>query len=190
MKRDLTAERALEAGLRAELADRAAVRAAITRISTGPTPEATAELIVEALLQIDGLEHPSVFDLSARAGQVFRLAGRAPGVAIVPGEEFSDERAGYLRRRAADGPWLHVFAQEPPPGMGLGRSRDVTGPRAIGGSCAPGGVAGVVGIGSHDPLTAQSLVEHVPALATFDSILGAQLVPKLEVGGATPRARR
>ncbi|HYN47723.1 MAG TPA: PAS domain S-box protein [Candidatus Nanopelagicales bacterium] len=116
VKRDLTVERALEAGLRAELADRAAVGAAIGRITRGATPEATAASIVEALLQIDGLEYPSVFHLASRPGRVFRLAGRVPGVAIVPGEEVPDERAGYLRRRAAGGPWVHVFAQEAPPG--------------------------------------------------------------------------
>jgi EAL domain-containing protein (putative c-di-GMP-specific phosphodiesterase class I) len=41
-------------------------------------------------------------------------------------------------------------------------------------------MVGIVGIGSHDPLKSASLVEHVPALATFASILGAQLAPKLE----------
>jgi len=116
VKRDLSAERALEAGLRAELADRAAVRAAIGRITVERTPEATAESIVEALAQIDGLEYPSVFHLAARPGRVVRLAGRVPGVQIVPGEELSDERATYLRRRSADGPWIHVFAHEPAPG--------------------------------------------------------------------------
>jgi PAS domain S-box-containing protein len=116
VKRDLSAERALEGELHAEIVDRLAVRAAIGQIVAGRTPEATASSIVEALLQVDGLEYPSVFHISTRPRRVVRLAGRVPGVTIVPGEEVSDERAAYLRERAADGPWLHVFAQEPPPG--------------------------------------------------------------------------
>ncbi len=116
VKRDLTAERALEAGLRAELAERAAVRAVVGRVTAGSTPEATAESIVEALLQVDGLEFPSVFHIATRPHGVYRLAGRIPGVTVVAGEEVSDERAAYLRGRAADGPWIHVFANEPPPG--------------------------------------------------------------------------
>ena len=183
VKRDLTAERALEAGLRAELADRAAVRAAITRISTGPTPEATAESIVEALLQIDGLEHPSVFHLSARAGQVFRLAGRVPGVAIVPGEELSDERAGYLRRRAADGPWLHVFAQEPPPGA---TAASIVSAGAItGGIYAPvvhaGRVVGVVGGVTTRAEPAATLGRRLAALLEVAAFVAPLLAPQLEV---------
>ena len=45
VKRDLTVERALEAGLRAEILDRVAVREAIGRIHTGATPEATAAAV-------------------------------------------------------------------------------------------------------------------------------------------------
>jgi PAS domain S-box-containing protein len=116
VKRDLTVERALEAELRAEVLDRLAVRDAIGRMRAGATAEATATTIVEALGQIEDLDHPSVFHLPARPGGVVRLAGRLPGVAVPPSEVLSDERAAYLRRRAADGPWLHDFAQEPPPG--------------------------------------------------------------------------
>jgi EAL domain-containing protein (putative c-di-GMP-specific phosphodiesterase class I) len=42
------------------------------------------------------------------------------------------------------------------------------------------GVIGVVGIGCHEAATAPALVEHMPALAAFASILGALLVPKLQ----------
>jgi PAS domain S-box-containing protein len=116
VKRDLTVERALEAGLRAELTDRATVRAAIAGISTGPTPEATAESIVEALQSIDGIEYPSVFHLPAHDGQVFRMAGRMPARAVVPGEVVDEARAAYLRERVVAGAWLHLFANEQPPG--------------------------------------------------------------------------
>ena len=181
VKRDLSAERALEAGLRAELADRAAVRAAIGRISAGPGPEETAESIVEALLQIDGLEHPSVFHLSARAGRVFRLAGRVPRVAIVPGEEVSDERAGYLRRRAADGPWLHVFAQEPPPGATAASIVSAGG--ITGGIYAPvvhdGHVVAVVGGVTTRPEPAATLGRRLPALLEVAAFVAPILAPQL-----------
>ena len=181
VKRDLTAERALEAGLRAELADRAAVRAAIGRIASGPTPEATAESIVEALLQIDGLEHPSVFHLSASAERVFRLAGRVPRVAVVPGEELSDERAGYLRRRAANGPWLHVFAQEPPPGAtaaSIVRAGAITG-----GIYAPvvheGRVVAVVGGVTTHAEPAATLGRRLAALLEVAAFVAPILAPQL-----------
>ena len=182
VKRDLTVERALEAGLRAELTDRAAVRAAITRISTGSTPEATAASIVEALLQIDGLEHPSVFHLTSRTAQVFRLAGRVPGVAIVLGEEVSDERAGYLRRRAADGPWLHVFAQEPPPGA---TAASIVSAGAItGGIYAPvvhgGRVVGVVGGLTTRADPAATLGRRLAALLELAAFAAPLLGPQLE----------
>jgi len=191
VKRDLTAERALEAGLRAELADRAAVRAAIGRISAGPTPEATAESIVQALLLIDGLDHPSVFHLSARAGQVFRLAGRVPGVAIVPGEELSDERAGYLRRRAADGPWLHVFAQEPPPGA---TATSIVNAGAItGGIYAPvvhgGRVVAVLGGVTTRAEPAATLGRRLAALLEVAAFVATFLAPQLEERDGLEAAR-
>ncbi len=181
VKRDLTAERALEAGLRAELADRAAVRAAIGRITVGRTPEATAESIVEALLHVDGLEHPSVFHLASRPGRVFRLAGRVPGVRIVPGEEMSDERAEYLRRRAADGPWIHVFAHEPPPGANA--TAIVSAGGITGGIYAPvvhqGRVVGVVGGVTTRPDPAATLGRRLGALLELAVVAGPILAPQL-----------
>ena len=190
VKRDLSAERALEAGLRAELADRAAVRAAIGRIAVAPTPEGTAESIVEAMAQIDGLEHPSVFHLATRPNRVFRLAGRVPGVHVVPGEEVSDERASYLRRRAADGPWIHVFAHGPAPGANA--VAIVTAGGITGGIYAPvvheGRLVAVVGGVTTRTDPAAELGRRLGALlelAAFAApILGPQLAAREDLEGA------
>lgn len=116
VKRDLTIERALEAELRAEIVDRVAVGEAISAITVGGTPEETAASVAEALRCVDGMDYPSVFHLPAHATRVHRLAGRMPGRAVVPGEVVDEPIAEYLRGRASAGAWLHIFANEPPPG--------------------------------------------------------------------------
>ncbi len=195
VKRDLSAERALEAGLRAELTDRAAVRAATRRIAAGRTPEATAASIVEALLQVDGLEHPSVFHLARRPERVFRLAGRIPGVQIVPGEEMSDERAAYLRGRAAEGPWIHVFAHEPPPGANA--AAIVAAGGITGGIYAPvahgGRIVAVVGGVTTRTDPAATLGRRLGALLELAEvvapILGPQLAAREDLDGARAAIR-
>ena len=193
VKRDLTVERALEADLRAEVLDRVAVREAIGRIRAGTTPEDTAASVVEALQQIDGLDYPSVFHLPARPGGVFRLAGRLPGVAIAPGEELPDERAAYLRGRAADGPWVHVFAQEPAPGrtaVAIVRAGGITG-----GIYAPvvheGRVVAVVGGVTTREDPAATLGPRLGSLlevaAFVAPLLGPQLVDRDDLAGARMR---
>lgn len=116
VKRDLSTERALEAELRAEVVDRVAVREAIAAIAVGEGPEETAASVVEALRSVDGIEYPSVFHLPADDRGVHRLAGRMPARAVVPNELVDEPIAAYLRERAPAGAWLHVFANEPPPG--------------------------------------------------------------------------
>ena len=190
VKRDLTVERALEAGLRAEILDRVAVREAIGRIRAGTTPEATAASVVEALREIDGLDYPSVFHLPARPGAVVRLAGRLPGAVVTPGEEIPDERAAYLRERAADGPWVHVFAREPAPG---GTAIAIVSAGGItGGIYAPvvheGRVVGVVGGVTTRADPAATLGRRLGSLlevaAFVGPLLGPQLVDRDDLDGA------
>ena len=111
-------------------------------------------------------------------------SSRRPAVlspAFGPGRPLPSERVGYLRERGSGGRVVRGMAATSR-GRRLERPGHVD--RTAGdGLCPPAwarGMVGVVGIGSHDPLTAASLVEHVPALATFASILGAQLAPRLE----------
>ncbi len=42
------------------------------------------------------------------------------------------------------------------------------------------GVVGVIGFGAHDPANADRIIERLPALATFGSILGSLIAPALE----------
>jgi PAS domain S-box-containing protein len=193
VKRDLTVERALEAELRAEVLDRGAVREAIGRIRAGATPEATAASVVEALGQIDGLDYPSVFHLPARPGGIFRLAGRLPGQAIVPGEELPDERAAYFRERAADGPWVHVFAREPAPGRTA--AAIVSAGHITGGIYAPvvhGGrvvavVGGVTTRADPAPTLGRRLGSLLEVAAFVAPLLGPQLADREDLDGARSR---
>jgi len=118
VKRDLSVERALEAELRSEVLDRVAVREAISSITVGASPEQTTASVVEALGSIEGIDYPSVFHLPVGDRRVHRMAGRMPQRVVVPGEVVDDHIARYVRERASAGAWLHVFANEPPPGPG------------------------------------------------------------------------
>ena len=147
VKRDLSVERALEAELRAEILDRVAVREAISAITVGGTPEETAASVMEALRHVDGIDYPSVFHLPAHATRAHRLAGRMPGRAVVPGEVVDAPIAEYLRLRGSAGAWLHLFANEPPPGANAASIVRAAG--LTGGVYAPvivdGRLVGVVG---------------------------------------------
>jgi PAS domain S-box-containing protein len=113
VKRDLSAERALQADLRAEMDDRAAVREAIGHVAAGRTPEETAQTVVAAILALDGIDHASVFHLPATGAAAVPLAFALPGdFPVVVGEPLPAARSGYFRSRAADGAWVHEYGRE------------------------------------------------------------------------------
>jgi len=106
VKRDLTLEHHLAAGLSSELNDRAAVQEAIATVDLGETPEETATLLCDCLLTFPEMESVLVAHFPAADGSALVLgqvgsldAGRRPGQALVP------EMAAYLRQRADAGPW-------------------------------------------------------------------------------------
>ncbi|HSW41382.1 MAG TPA: PAS domain S-box protein [Patescibacteria group bacterium] len=114
VKRDVSVERALAADLRAELADRAAVREAIGAIRGGPGPQQTAGSVVSALLALDGVSHAAVFHLSASGGAVATLATALPsGFPTVVGQPLAPRRARYLTERAGEGPWVREYGRDP-----------------------------------------------------------------------------
>lgn len=116
VKRDLSVERALEAGLRAEVLDRRAARESIASVTTGETPEETAASFVEAMGRLEGIEFPSVFHLPLHEDRALRIAGRMPDHEVVPGEVVPPARSAYYRSRASEGAWIHLFEHEPAPG--------------------------------------------------------------------------
>ena len=179
--RDVTHERELERALVRNARERDAIETALARIDPAASAE---EIAAEACAVINGL--PGVDSTMAVAldqveGAVLAVAGQlattfAPGTRAV-----AASRAAYLRERGSSGPWYEKWRPGPDTGAWT-EAITATGllATAYAPLRSPRGVIGVVGIASHDPATAQSLVEHMPALAAFVSILGALLVPKLE----------
>ncbi|HEY4944884.1 MAG TPA: PAS domain S-box protein [Candidatus Limnocylindrales bacterium] len=179
--RDVTHERELERTLVRNARERDAIETALARIDPAASAE---EIAAEACVVINGL--PGVDSTMAVAldqveGAVLAVAGQlattfAPGTRAV-----AASRAAYLRERGSSGPWYEKWRPGPDTGAWT-EAITATGllATAYAPLRSPRGVVGVVGIASHDPATAHSLVEHMPALTAFVSILGALLVPKLE----------
>ena len=178
--RDVTHERQLEGALARDARERETIETALAQID----PEATAEEIASAACAVinglPGVDSTMAAVLDEAEGAVLAAAGQLEPI-FLPRMSLPAGRVEYLRERASRGPWYEEWR----PGPGAGTWEDsitTTGLRATAYAPlrSPRGVIGVVGIGSHENATAPSLVEHMPALAAFASILGALLVPKLE----------
>ncbi len=178
--RDVTHERQLEGALARDARERETIETALARID----PEASAEEIAtEACAVINGL--PGVDSTMAVAldeveGSVLAVVGQLT-TTFVAGTPVAASRVAYLRERASGGLWYEEWRPGPESGL-WADAITATGLRAAayGPLRSARGVIGVVGIASHDTATASALVEHMPALAAFASILGALLGPKLE----------
>ena len=178
--RDVTHERALERAQEREVRERETISAALARIdpeAAGETIAAEACAVINGLLGVDSTMALALDDVT---GIVLAAVGRLTPV-FAPGTPVAADRVAYLRERGSGGPW----AEEWRPDRDAGRwTEAITAAGLVSTVYAPlrgpRGVIGVVGIGSHDRATAPALVEHVPALASFASTLGALLAPRLE----------
>ncbi len=113
VKRDLSAEQALQADLQAELSDRAAVRDAIARVAKGAGPEETAASIVAAALALDDIDNAVLFHLPMSAEPVVPLAASLPGgFPTTVGRPLPRHRARYFRAHADEGAWVHEYGRE------------------------------------------------------------------------------
>ena len=178
--RDVTHERALERGLERDARERDAIQTALAQIDTTCTVEEIAAAACEAVTGLPGVDTTMAVALGESEGSVLAITGPLSAV-FVQGMPFPTARVAHLLERGADGPWLEEWRPEADAGP-LGEAITATGLLATAYAPLrnPRGVVGVVGIASHDPATASALVEHMPALATFASTLGALIGPKLE----------
>lgn len=116
VKRDVTALRAAESGLASEFRERAAVAAALARLQPGPTAEATAAVICEALTRLPGVDTASIINfLDPRRAVPLAVAG-PEGLPIGAGRPLPAARARYLYERAAQGPWGEATRSRPADG--------------------------------------------------------------------------
>jgi PAS domain S-box-containing protein len=178
--RDVTRERALESDLERSARERESIEAALRGMDPAATAEQMAAAACAEIVRLSDVGSAAVFDLTPGAETVLGAAGIiAEGIhagAPIPGLV-----ADSLRRRTLAGPWVHDVAKDP---LGDRRPGSPSESSLVTAAYAPftgpNGTVGIIGIGSHDPAAAHRLVERLSALATFGSILGATLGPRLD----------
>jgi PAS domain S-box-containing protein len=179
-ERDVTHERTLERAIARDAREREAIEAALTRLDPAASVEDAAAAACTVISGLLGVDSSWAAVLDGVEGVVLAATGQLSPT-FGQGRLLPASLIEYLFERGSGGPWIEEW--QPRSGDGAwSEAVTSTGLRAMAYAPlrSPRGMVGIVGIGSHDPRTASSLVEHVPALATFASILGAQLAPRLE----------
>jgi PAS domain S-box-containing protein len=165
--RDVTHERALEGELARRVRERKMIETALDRIDPGSPPEAIASVACAEMVLLPTVDSAIVIALhSEDHGFVLAVEGRAaPALAssrVIPGA-----RARYLWAHASEGVWTEDWRPRPEDGN-YGDRLTATGLRTV--ACAPlrgpGGVIGIVAMGSHDG-PRQAFIEQVPILSTL-----------------------
>jgi len=178
--RDVTRERELESALERDARERETIEAALERIDPEGTPEAIAAAACHEILRLAGIDSAWAVGLGSDHGRLLAETGPV-GRVLRAGEPIPDARADYLRERATRGPWSEAWRARPEDGA-YGETISATGLHTAVYAPLRGahGVVGVIGFGAHDPANADRLIERLPALATFGSIVGSLIAPALE----------
>lgn len=177
--RDVTRERALESALERDARERESIETALGRIDSSEPPETIAAAACAEIVRFSDVE--TAFVLVLEPTEAWVLAHVGTGSENAPtGTSLPASRLAYLRERAAGGPWVEAWRFRPdeyayldsvvPPRMHS---------RAYAPFKGPGDTIGVIGLVDYDPSTAELLVERLPALVTFGSILGTLIRPGL-----------
>jgi PAS domain S-box-containing protein len=178
--RDVTRERALESEIERSARERESIEGALRRMDPSATAEHMASVACAEIIRLSDVGSAAVFDLTPGAETVLGAAGIiADG--IHAGAPIPEGVADTLRRRTLAGPWVHDVANDPisdVPHTNASTGSVLT--AAYASFTGPNGTVGIIGIGSHDPKAAHRLVERLSALATFGSLLGATLGPRLD----------
>jgi PAS domain S-box-containing protein len=177
--RDVTRERALESALERDARERESIETALSQIDSSAPPEVIAATACTEIIKFSDVEAAFVLVLEPSEGWV--LAHVGPGSENVPsGASLPAARLKYLRERAAGGPWVEAWRPRPEEYAFL----DSIAPprlhsRAYAPFKGPGETIGVIGLVDYDEAKADLLVERLPALVTFGSILGTLIRPGL-----------
>ena len=177
--RDVTRERALESALEREARERESIEATLARIDSSASPEMIAATACSEIVRFSSVEAAFVIILESNEGWV--LAFEGPGKELFPsGTSLPASRLEHLRERATGGPWVEAWHVRPQEYGYL----DVSTPqrmhsRAYAPFAGPGDTIGVIGLVSYDEASSAALVERLPALVTFGSIVGTLIRPGL-----------
>ena len=177
--RDVTRERALESALARDARERQSIEAALTRIDSAATPEEIGAIACSEIVGLSNVGSAFVIMLEPETGWVLATEGR--NASLVPtGSLIPTARLRYLRERAGRGPWVEAWRAHPDdaPARQLLTKAGVHTMAFAPFGCV-GGSIGLVGIAAYDPVGAALLVERLPALVTFGSIIGALIGPRL-----------
>jgi PAS domain S-box-containing protein len=178
--RDVTRERQLQSALERDAREREMIEASLAQINSADTPEAIAATACGELVRLPGVDSAWAIGIGEAHGRVLASAGRL-GQALMAGSLVPVTRALQLRDRAKTGPWSETWLARPDDGAygqaisAAGLHSAVYAPLA-----GPRGVIGVLGLGVHDAREAEHLIERLPALTTFGSIVGALVAPGIE----------
>ena len=178
--RDVTRERALESALERDARERQSIEAALARIDEGATPEEIASNACAEIVASTNVETAFVLILEPDHGWVLANVGRDSEL-VPTGLTIPRDRLEYLRERAAGGPWVEAMRQPPSEydSVGVAVSQALHS-RAYAPFPGPGQTLGVIGIVSYDGAASNLLVERLPALVTFGSIIGTLIRPGLK----------
>lgn len=170
-------------------AERTAIVASLGKIQRRDTIEATAELIVDALMKLPDIDLAGVF--ACEEGELDLLAVTGPpGFPVKQGDVMPAARARHLLERMHDGPWAELWTNDPAY-EGYGESFSATGIK--GQAFAPffdgGVVIGFVGIGTLSDSHAEHFLTDLPAVAEFAATASLLLTPLLLARRETATAR-
>ena len=176
--RDVTRERELESAMLREAYERETIESALQRIDPATTVEEMAAVACGEIMHLPGIGAACVIELVEGRGRVIASAGLFP---MAPGQWIPDTRASYLAEHAALGPWTEPWFARPEYGS-YGEELTATGVRtlAMAPLRGPSAAFGVLMVATTEPPEVANLVERLPALATFGSIVGALAAPQME----------
>ncbi len=187
--RDVTRERQLESALERDARERETIEAALAQIDPAGTPEAIAATACAHIVGLPEIDSAWAVGLGGDHGRVLAAAGRV-GPLLSAGSLVPRARARLLGERAATGPWSETWRARSADGA-YGQAMSASGLHSAvyAPLKGPSGVVGVIAFGVHEAESAERIIERLPALATFGSIVGALVTPGLEARHLEDEAR-
>jgi PAS domain S-box-containing protein len=179
--RDVTRERVLESALERDARERGSIEAALARIDSTATPEEIAAIACSEIVGLTSVDSAFVVILEPEAGWILAAEG-LNAERVAPGMPISTSRLRRLQESAGRGPWVDAWRPSPDDDAS-GQMLTSTGLHSMAYAPFPcvGDSIGLIGIAAYDEAGAALLVERLPALVTFGSIVGTLIGPRLGV---------